>query len=69
MNKKKLTERNICTKSINPAIEKAGWSMHKHVSEEVFFTDRRITVQGKYYIHAEKVKAQIIFCNTSLMFQ
>ncbi len=39
MNKKDLTERDICTKFINPAIQKAGWDIRKQVREEVFFTD------------------------------
>ena len=29
MNKKDLSERDICTKFINPAIEKAGWKGFK----------------------------------------
>ena len=47
MNKKDLSERDICTKFINPAIQKAGWDLHKQVREEVSFTDGRIIVQGK----------------------
>ena len=35
MNKKLLSERDICTKFINPAIEKAGWNLRTQVREEV----------------------------------
>ena len=46
MDKKKLTERDIITQFIMPAIKKAGWSIEKQVREEVFFTDGRIYVKG-----------------------
>jgi AAA+ superfamily predicted ATPase len=46
MYKKSLSERDICTKFITPALKKAGWDIQKQVREEVFFTDGRIIVQG-----------------------
>jgi type I restriction enzyme, R subunit len=46
MNKKSLSERDICTKYITPAIEKAGWDVEKQIREEVSFTDGRIYVRG-----------------------
>jgi type I restriction enzyme, R subunit len=60
MNKKSLTERDICTKFINPAIEKAGWNMKRQVREEVFFTDGRIIVQGKLYARGKRKRADYI---------
>ncbi len=60
MNKKELSERDICTKFINPAIEKAGWNMKKQVREEVFFTDGRIIVQGKLYTRGKGKRADYI---------
>ncbi len=45
--KKNLSERDICTKYIIPALQKAGWDIKKQVREEVFFTDGRIYVKGK----------------------
>ncbi len=60
MNKKDLTERDICTKFINPAIEKAGWDMRKQVREEVTFTDGRIIVQGKMYTRGQRKRADYI---------
>jgi len=42
--KKDLSERDICTKFITPALEQAGWDMQKQVREEVSFTaSERIT--------------------------
>jgi hypothetical protein len=35
MNKKELSERDICTKFINPAIQNAGWNMRTQVRKEV----------------------------------
>jgi len=32
--KKDLSERDICTKLITPALEQAGWDMQKQVREE-----------------------------------
>lgn len=60
MNKKNLSERDICTKFINPAIEKAGWNMRTQVREEVSFTDGRIIVQGKLYTRGKSKRADYI---------
>tara|TARA_R110002050_G_scaffold777_5_gene5466 strand:- start:1401 stop:3770 length:2370 start_codon:yes stop_codon:yes gene_type:complete len=60
MNKKDLSERDICTKFINPAIEQAGWHMKKQVREEVSFTDGRIIVQGKLYTRGKSKRADYI---------
>lgn len=45
MNKKQLSERDICTKFITPAIEQAGWH-HRQIREEVSLTDGRVMVRG-----------------------
>jgi type I restriction enzyme R subunit len=60
MNKKDLSERDICTKFITPAIEKAGWHIKKQVREEVSFTDGRIIVQGKLYTRGKSKRADYI---------
>ena len=60
MNKKKLSERDICSKFINPAIQKAGWNMRTQVREEVSFTDGRIIVQGKLYTRGKNKRADYI---------
>ena len=46
MDKKTLSERNICTTFITPAIEKAGWDRHTQYLEEVLFTQGKIEVKG-----------------------
>lgn len=60
MNKKDLTERDICTKFINPALQNAGWNMRSQVREEVSFTDGRIIVQGKLYTRGKSKRADYI---------
>jgi type I restriction enzyme R subunit len=60
MNKKQLSERDICTKFINPAIQKAGWNMKRQVREEVSFTDGRIIVQGKLHTRGKRKRADYI---------
>lgn len=46
MNKGDLSERDICTKFITPAIQNAGWQQHQF-REEVKLTDGRVVVRGK----------------------
>lgn len=46
MSKGDLSERDICTKFITPAIQKAGWQQHQF-REEVKLTDGRVMVRGK----------------------
>jgi len=60
MNKKELSERDICTKFINPAIKNAGWDMRKQVREEVSFTDGRIIVQGNLHTRGQRKRADYI---------
>lgn len=59
-NKKELSERDICTKYISPAIEKAGWDMQKQVREEVSFTDGRIYVKGNLSVRGKRKRADYI---------
>jgi type I restriction enzyme R subunit len=46
MDKKNFSERDICTKLITPAIEKAGWQQSQF-REEVNITAGRVMVRGK----------------------
>lgn len=60
ISKKDLTERDIITKYIIPAIERAGWNIQKQVREEVYFTDGRIYVKGNKTKRGKAKKADII---------
>ena len=47
LDKKSLSERDICTKFITPAVKKAGWDELSQIREQVHFTRGRIIVRGK----------------------
>jgi len=54
MDKKSLSERDICTKLITPAIEAAGWDRATQFLEEVNLTSGRIIVRGNKAKRDEK---------------
>jgi hypothetical protein len=47
IDKRSLSERDICTKFITPALRRAGWDVMSQIREEVSFTKGRIIVRGK----------------------
>jgi len=57
MNKKSLSERDVCAKFITPSLVAAGWDLDTQIREEVGFTDGRIYVRGK--IHARGAKKRV----------
>lgn len=60
MDKRQLTERDICTKFILPAIKRAGWDEMVQVREEVYFTKGRIIVRGKLVTRGKAKKADFV---------
>lgn len=58
--KKDLSERDICTQYIVPALQRAGWDIARQVREEVFFTDGRIFVRGNKTARGERKRADFI---------
>lgn len=60
INKKSLSERDICTKFITPAIKKAGWDTLTQLLEEVSFTDGKIYVRGKMTARGTRKRADYI---------
>jgi type I restriction enzyme R subunit len=60
-NKKALSERDICTKYITPAIvQTAGWNLYTQIREEVTFTVGRVYVRGKLVTRGESKRADYI---------
>jgi type I restriction enzyme R subunit len=57
---KDLTERDICTKFITPAVVKAGWDVQSQICEEVFFTRGRIIVRDKLVTRGKAQRADYI---------
>src|SRR5262245_55848378 len=60
MNKKELSERDICTKFITPALRQAGWDEMTQLREEVSFTKGRIIVRGKLVTRGKARRADYI---------
>lgn len=60
MDKKSLSERDICTKFICPAIEQAGWDVQKQVLEEFGFTAGRVMVRGKLHSRGERKRVDYL---------
>jgi len=60
MNKKTLSERDICTKYITPAIESAGWDRMEQIREEVSFTAGRVIVRGRLVARGKAKRADYI---------
>ena len=60
MDKKTLSERDICTKFITPALVRAGWDIQKQVREEFSFTDGRIFVRGHLTTRGKRKRADYI---------
>lgn len=60
MHKKDLSERDICTKFITPALRHAGWDEQLQIREEVSFTKGRIIVRGKLVSRGQGKRADYI---------
>jgi type I restriction enzyme R subunit len=60
MNKKELSERDICTKFITPSLRQAGWDEITQLREEVSFTKGRIIVRGKLVTRGKAKRADYI---------
>jgi type I restriction enzyme R subunit len=60
MNKKALTEQDIRSKFISPAIHAAGWDAMRQVREEVQLTKGRVMVRGKVSTRAEAKRADYV---------
>lgn len=58
--KHSLSDRDICTKFITPAIISAGWDIDAQVLEEVSFTDGKIYVKGKLTARGKRKRADYI---------
>lgn len=60
MNKKDLSESDICAKYITPAVIQAGWDEAMQIRREVFFTKGRIIVRGKLVTRGKAKRADYI---------
>jgi len=60
MSKKHLSERDICTKYITPALKQAGWDIATQVREEYALTNGRIIVRGTMHARAKLKRADYV---------
>ncbi len=60
LNKKQLTETDIRTKFITPAIISSNWDLMTQIREEAFFTNGRVIVRGKTVRRGKAKKADYL---------
>ena len=60
IDKKSLSERDVCTQFITPAIQQAGWNLATQIREEVSFTDGQVLVKGKTVKRGKPKRADYI---------
>ena len=60
MDKRALSERDICTKFITPALRGAGWDEMLQIRKEVSFTKGRIIVRGKLVSRGQAKRADYV---------
>lgn len=62
-----MSETDIRTKYITPALVRAGWDLHKQIKEEYTFTDGRVIVRKKVATRGKRKRADyILFYKTNL---
>lgn len=57
---KQLTEADVCSKLITPAIVRAGWDEMLQIRREVSFTKALIIVRGKLVTRSNPKRADIV---------
>lgn len=60
MSNKNLSEQDITTKYVLPALQKAGWNSDTQVREQFSFTAGRIIVRGKTVRRGEKKRVDVL---------
>lgn len=60
MDKRPLSERDICSKYITPALQGAGWDLMRQIREELSFTDGRVVERGRMYARGKQKRADYV---------
>jgi type I restriction enzyme R subunit len=55
-----LSERDVCTKLITPAVERAGWDIQSQVREEVSLPAGRVMVRGHLVARGKAKRADYV---------
>jgi type I site-specific restriction endonuclease len=59
MNKRALSETEICDRFITPALQKAGWLLER-MRREYSFTDGRIIVRGRLVSRGRRLRGLLL---------
>jgi type I restriction enzyme, R subunit len=60
VDKRELSERDICTKFVLPALEKAGWDVQTQVKEQLYITNGKVIVRGRLATRGKGKFADIV---------
>lgn len=60
MSETPLSERDVCTKLITPAVERVGWDIQSQVREEVSLTAGRVMVRGRLVARGTAKRADYV---------
>lgn len=60
MDKKSLSERDICTKYISPALKNSGWDINSQIREEFTLTNGRIIIRKKLHTRKAPKRADYV---------
>ncbi len=66
MDKKSLSESDICDKFISPAVQQAGWSLHEQIYREYTLRPGRMVVRGRT---AARDPKSVLFADYALFFK
>lgn len=60
MDERALTERDICTKYLTPAVVAGGWDVQLQIRKEVYLTNGRVIVRGKLVTRGKRKFADYV---------
>ncbi|GEM48645.1 EcoAI/FtnUII family type I restriction enzme subunit R [Deinococcus cellulosilyticus] len=60
IDKKNLSEQDICNKFITPALQKAGWDLQEQIFAEYQITKGRVTVRGQLHARGSAKRADYV---------
>ncbi len=66
LDKKSLSESDICDKFISPAVQQAGWSLHEQIYREYTLRPGRMVVRGRT---AARDPKSVLFADYALFFK
>jgi type I restriction enzyme, R subunit len=65
LNKKTLSEIEICDRFITPSLEQAGWDRHTQIRRELSFTNGQVHVRGKLIKRGKRKRADYVLVHSA----